>query len=130
MTNLEICDAHIEIWCSISKKQIHTSILKTDDFEQIKISYIDFVIDEKITTKTHLTDSESLIIIICQMEREIMQTVDEWGLRAKSKKEIYRLMVNDGKIYFTPIAETNSKFIRSILTRKKKVITRLLLFSL
>ena len=94
--------------------------MKTDDFEPIKISYIDFVTDEKITTKTHLTNSESLINIINQMESEIKLTIDEWGLRAKSKKEMYRLIVNDGKIYLPPIAVTNSKFIRSILTGKKE----------
>ena len=58
-----------------------------------------FCFQAKIATKTHLIDTESLIIIIDQMQRKIMLTIDEWGLRAKSKKEIYRLMLDDGKIY-------------------------------
>ena len=49
------------------------------------------------------------------------------GLKAKSKKEMYRLLASDGQIYLPPLKEANYKYIRGILTGKKKV-SLLLLF--
>ena len=47
--------------------------------------------------------------------------VQMYGLKAKSKKEMYRLLVTDGKLYLPPIEFANHQYIRAILTGKKSV---------
>ena len=42
------------------------------------------------------------------------------GLKAKSKKEIYRFMVTDADVYLPPLKEADYKYIRGILTGVKK----------
>ena len=48
--------------------------------------------------------------IICQLV----------GLKAKSKKEMYRIFASDAQVYLPPIKEANYMYIRHILTSKKK----------
>ena len=55
------------------------------------------------------------------MENSEILTVQLCGLKAKSKKEMYRLLVTDGKLYLPPIELSNHQYIRGILTGKKLV---------
>ena len=45
----------------------------------------------------------------------------ELGLKAKSKKELYNLLVSDVGIFLPPIKEANAKFISDILSGTKPV---------
>ena len=45
----------------------------------------------------------------------------EVSLKAKSKREIYNLIVTSGNIYLSPIQDCNYKFLRELVTRVKKV---------
>ena len=53
------------------------------------------------------------------MEQNNQITCQLVGLKAKSKKEMYRLLVSDAHIYLPPIKEANYLYIRQILTGKK-----------
>ena len=55
------------------------------------------------------------------MEESQILTVQMCGLKSKSKKEMYRLLVSDGKLYLPPIGLANHKYIRGILTGTKSV---------
>ena len=50
------------------------------------------------------------------MEREGDLTWQIIGLKAKCKKEMYRLQVTEANVYLPPIRETNYLYIRGILT--------------
>ena len=45
----------------------------------------------------------------------------ELGLKAKSKKELYNLLVSDVGIFLPPMKEANAKFISYILSGAKPV---------
>ena len=55
------------------------------------------------------------------MEREGDLTWQIIGLKNKSKKEMYRLLVTEANVYLLPIREANYLYIRGILTGAKKV---------
>ena len=55
------------------------------------------------------------------MEANKVLTSQKCGFKVKSKKEMYRLLVTDGKLYLLPIRLVNHKYIRNILTEKKLV---------
>ena len=50
------------------------------------------------------------------------------GLKAKSKKEMYRILASDAQVYLPPMKEVNYKYIRGILTGGKKVLQLLFLY--
>jgi hypothetical protein len=55
------------------------------------------------------------------MESREINTVQEFGLIAKSKKELYSVLTTDGGMYLPPIKEANAKYIRKIVTGQGKV---------
>ena len=48
-------------------------------------------------------------------------SLDEVSLKAKSKREIYNLIVTSGNIYLHPIQDCHYKFLRELVTGVKKV---------
>ena len=48
-------------------------------------------------------------------------SLEEVSLKAKSKREIYNLIVTSGNIYLPPIQSCNYKFLRELVTGVKKV---------
>jgi hypothetical protein len=50
-----------------------------------------------------------------------MITIGEAGLRAKSKKEMYRFLATECKVYLPPIREANHIYIADVMEGKKKV---------
>jgi hypothetical protein len=50
-----------------------------------------------------------------------MITVGECGLKAKSKKEMYRFLTTDGGVYMPPIREANYMYISDVVQGKKSV---------
>ena len=56
-------------------------------------------------------------------------TVQMCGLKAKSKKEMYKLLVIDGKLYLSPTHLANHQYIRDILTIKKLVSLHKVLYA-
>lgn len=55
------------------------------------------------------------------MEEEKQLTVQMWGIKAKSKSEMYRLLATDGRVYLPPLKQANYRYIRDILTGNKEV---------
>ena len=47
-------------------------------------------------------------------------TVNEIGAKAKSKVEIYRVLVTKGGVYLPHVKDINYSFLRSIITGDKK----------
>ena len=62
------------------------------------------------------------------MERQRM-SVRQISIRARSKKEMYRLLQLEADVYLPPIQQANRKFIADILAGKKKVTHIVLLIS-
>ena len=48
-------------------------------------------------------------------------TISDWAIRARSKKEVYNLLVVQGNLLLPPIDECNHKFIKDTVEGKKKV---------
>ena len=48
--------------------------------------------------------------------------LNELGIKAKSKTEIYKLLTVEGSLYLPPISETSTDFILEIIRGSKKVI--------
>ena len=63
-----------------------------------------------------------LKLLLNPMEPKEDLTCQLIGLKAKSKKEMYRLLVTEANVYLPPIREANYLYIRGILTGEKKVI--------
>jgi hypothetical protein len=55
------------------------------------------------------------------MDDRPMETVQDLSLIARSKKELYNVLVRDSEIYMPPIKEANAKYIRKIVSGKAKV---------
>ena len=49
-------------------------------------------------------------------------TVADIFIKAKSKVELYRVLITEGEVYLPPSKECNYKFIRDIIVGNKKVI--------
>ena len=47
-------------------------------------------------------------------------TVQMCAIKAKSKLEMYRLLLTDGKVYLPPMKQASYNYIRGVLTGKKK----------
>ena len=56
-------------------------------------------------------------------------SVRQISIRARSKKEMYRLLQLEADVYLPPIQQINRKFIADILAGKKKVTHIVLLIS-
>ena len=56
------------------------------------------------------------------MESDAEVQVSEFGIKAKSKKEVYNLLCNVGDVYFPPIEDAHYKFISQILVSGKLYI--------
>ena len=54
------------------------------------------------------------------MDRSPLTTM-EFGLKAKSKNEVYRLLVTNGRLYLPPMKESNYDYIACILSGEKLV---------
>ena len=52
------------------------------------------------------------------MEKEI--TISDIAIRAKSKKEIFHVLTVGGGLYFSPINDSNKKYIQNIMKGFKK----------
>ena len=48
-------------------------------------------------------------------------TVQDWAIRARSKKEIYEFLVVQGNDYLPPIQDYNHEFVRDIIQGTKRV---------
>ena len=48
-------------------------------------------------------------------------TVLDLGIKARSKREVYRLLSTDGDVYLPPEKEANYDYLASILRGDKKV---------
>ena len=55
------------------------------------------------------------------MEKQRLN-VRQISIRARSKKEMYRLLQLEADVYLPPIQQTNRRFIADIVSEKKKVI--------
>ena len=55
------------------------------------------------------------------MEENKQMSFQELGLKAKSKKELYNLLVSDVGIFLPLMKEANAKFISDILSGAKPV---------
>ena len=52
---------------------------------------------------------------------QVNLNLQEIGLKAKSKAEIYRILTVEGELYLPPQKETNMQFISDIIVGDKKV---------
>ena len=56
------------------------------------------------------------------MDRSPLTTI-KFGLKAKSKNEVYRLLVTDGGLHLHPMKESNYEYLARILSGEKGVST-------
>ena len=54
--------------------------------------------------------------------------IDEAGVNAKSKREIYALLASSGGLYLPPMSDTHFKFIQQLFVGEKKVINYFIWF--
>ena len=54
------------------------------------------------------------------MERQRM-SINQISIRARSKKEIYRLLQIEAYVYLPPIQQANRRYIAEVISGKKKV---------
>ena len=54
------------------------------------------------------------------MEQEIF-TVNELGVKIKSKRELYRTLATEGEVMLPPMKDTNKHYLQGIMTGTKKV---------
>ena len=52
----------------------------------------------------------------------------ETALKGRTKKEIYRILTVNGKLYLPPEAQTNSEFVHDIMVGKKKASISILIY--
>ena len=56
------------------------------------------------------------------MEKSTPLTIQQIGIRAKSKKEVYTVLTVEGGLYLPPLADANQKYLKAILLGKKKYL--------
>ena len=55
------------------------------------------------------------------MEATVPFSLNHLDVRAKSKRELYLLLVNDWGVYMPPIQDSNAKYVRGVVTGSVKV---------
>ena len=56
------------------------------------------------------------------MEKRASITISDIAIKARSKKEVYNVLTVEGELYLPPIADTTQKYLKEILTGKKKYL--------
>ena len=56
------------------------------------------------------------------MERGSLTTM-EFGVKARSKNEVYRLLATEGNLYLPPMKESNYDYIANLLCGDKRVFS-------
>ena len=56
------------------------------------------------------------------MEGQVPLTIQQVGIKAKSKKEVYTVLTVEGGLYLPPLSDVNHKFLKSILLGDKKYL--------
>jgi hypothetical protein len=52
---------------------------------------------------------------------EASLTIDEFGIKAQSKTEVYQLLTTEGKVYLPPMKEAGHKYISQVVRGEKLV---------
>ena len=56
------------------------------------------------------------------MEQRASITISDIAIKARSKKEVYNVLTVEGELYLPPIVDTTQKYLKEILTGKKKYL--------
>ena len=60
------------------------------------------------------------------MEETVPYNLNQLGIRARSKRELYLVLLNDWEVYMPPLQDSNAGYVRGVITGTGKGVSLLL----